>query len=268
MCEHPHVPMDAIVRSEPWLNSQFRFVCTSDTALRDVVDVFNSYVCNYSVEELAMFWGTRKYLYWDTKKSVGEGFHRMSLLDSIDWGIALLHYQFDNEEALVYDFLNSMYKLLNKTENKKNCLEVVSPPTAGMKWFFDSVLAFCTSIEQVENARKNSQFPFDNCFNKRLLYLNEPNFEYSFEEKLLQLFAGDPMSENTKHKPFCQIKRTPVIVTGNVCKFKNEARWNHRMWRFRWKHAPLLKYCPGKPHPLMLWHLFVRYNIVEQLPCS
>jgi hypothetical protein len=112
MCEHPHVPMDAIVRSSPWLNSKFRFVRTSDSNFRDVVDVFNSYICNYSVEELAHFWGTRSYLYWDTRNSQGEGFQCMSLHDSIEWGTKLLYYQFENEDALVKDFLNNMYKLL------------------------------------------------------------------------------------------------------------------------------------------------------------
>jgi hypothetical protein len=104
-----------------------------------------------------MFWATRKYKYWDNKRSAAEGYKCMSIEDRVEWGVKLLNYQFDNEEALVSDFLNSMYKLINKVENKKNCLEVVSPATAGKNWFFDSVLVFCASIGQVENAKKKKQ---------------------------------------------------------------------------------------------------------------
>jgi hypothetical protein len=55
---------------------------------------------------------------------------------------------------------------------------------------------------------KNNQFPLDNCFNKVVLYFNEPNFENSFRETLLMLFAGDPISEKAKYRSVFQIVRT------------------------------------------------------------
>jgi hypothetical protein len=59
-----------------------------------------------------------------------------------------------------------------------------------------------------------------------VLFYNEPNFEASFADKLLMLFAGDPLSDQAKYKSVAQIARTPLIVTRNTSPFRNETKWN------------------------------------------
>jgi hypothetical protein len=58
----------------------------------------------------------------------------------------------------------------------------------------------CCHGQKNKCKKKGTQFPLDNCFNKHVLYFNEPNFENSFQETLLMLFAGDPISEQAKYK--------------------------------------------------------------------
>ena len=56
-------------------------------------------------------------------------------------------------------------------------------------------MVFMGSYRQITNGKKNTPFPLDNCFNKRVLFFNEPCFEQRFEGKMLMLFAGDPVSD-------------------------------------------------------------------------
>jgi hypothetical protein len=104
-----------------------------------------------------------------------------------------------------------------------------------------------TSERQISNAKKGNNFPLDNCFNKRVLFFNEPRFEPSFYETLLMLFAGDPMSEQAKFRSVCEIVRTPVIVTANSSAFPTEKRWNCRMFRYTWKECELLNDLQHRP---------------------
>jgi hypothetical protein len=147
---------------------------------------------------------------------------------------------------------------------KKNAFEVIGPPTSGKNWFFDSIITFAIASGQIMNANKSRNFPFVHCFNKRILFFNEPNFEYGFEDKLLMLFAGDPFNDQAKYKNVAFIKRTPVIVTGNVSRFKHEAKWNYRMYRYTWNRATMLKDVKKKCHPFTFYQLCIKYNLYLQ----
>ena len=56
------------------------------------------------------------------------------------------------------------------------------------------------SYRQITIGKKNTLFPLDNCFSKRVLFFNEPSFEQCFGDKMLMLFAGDPISDQDKYK--------------------------------------------------------------------
>jgi hypothetical protein len=204
------VPLDSIVRSSDWLASEFRFVRTGDPIFRDVCDVLSSIISDYSVRNLKDFWTLRPNRYFDFSTTPKY----LELKESVCETNKFLLYQFDGQEECVKGFLIDLLNILDRKYAKRNCL-VVSPPTSGKNWFFDSILIFSITDGQIQNAKKSCQFPLDNCFNKRILYFNEPQFEASFEEKLLMLFAGDPMSDNAKYRNVSEIKRTPVIVTSN-----------------------------------------------------
>ena len=49
------------------------------------------------------------------------------------------------------------------------------------------------------------------------------------KDKILMLFARDPIFDQGKYKSVAQINRTPVMISGHISKFKNENKWND--WR-------------------------------------
>jgi hypothetical protein len=85
-----------------------------------------------------------------------------------------------------------------------------------------------------------------------VLFYNEPNFEESFADKLLMLFAGDPLSDQAKYKSVAQIARTPVTVTRNTSPFRNETKWKRCEW---------LKNINQKLSPFTLVYLLDKYEI-------
>jgi hypothetical protein len=126
--------------------------------------------------------------------------------------------------------------MLNR-ETKKELYEVISPPSAGKNWFFDPLLIFMGSTGQIQSANKSTNFALDNCFSKRVLFYNEPDFEASFGDKLLIPCAGDPISDQAKYTSVAQIARTP----GNGVN-PNEPKWNDRMFCYKWKRCEWLKH--------------------------
>lgn len=170
-------------------------------------------------------------------------------------------YQFDNDPDKVKEFLQSVLDVLDKKRPKKNCLEIVSPPSAGKNFFFDSVVNFCISWGTVGNANRNNNFPLNNCADKRVLMFNEPTFEDSFLEDALKLFAGDPLAVRIKFQHDKVICRTPIIVLSNKNKFPKDNSFNDRMIRYRWRSAPLLKEYNKKPCPLMFPNLLIKYGL-------
>ena len=73
------------MRSSAWLNSEFRFVRTSDVTFRDVCDVIYS--------ELEVFWDEQNYLFWETSEYKGLGQNTFSLDDSIEYANDFLLFQ-------------------------------------------------------------------------------------------------------------------------------------------------------------------------------
>jgi hypothetical protein len=226
-----------------------------------VCDVFQSEIAKMSIAELEEFWVSRKYIYWQDEDYCRDGCLYLQLDESIEACNQFLLYQFDGLDELVFDFLNILKQVLNREIPKKNCVEVIALPTSGKNWFFDSILTFCITHGQIMNAKRQNCFPMDNCFNKRILFFNEPNFENSFYDQLLMIFAGDPCSDQAKYKSVCQIKKTPVIVTGNITRFPRETKWQDRVFRYGWKRAEMLKHVKRQCHPLTFVSLLKRYAI-------
>jgi hypothetical protein len=178
--QYVHLPLDAIVRSRYWLESEFKFIRTGDPMFRNVCDVFQSEIAKMSISELEEFWVSREYVFWLDEDYCRDGCLYLQLDESIEVADQFLLHQLDGIDELVFQFLNNLKQVLNREIPKKNCIEVIAPPTSGKNWFFDVILTFCITHGQIMNAKGSNQFPMDNCFNKRVLFFNEPNFENSF----------------------------------------------------------------------------------------
>lgn len=98
---------------------------------------------------------------------------------------------------------------------------------------------------------------------RRILLWNEPNFEPGSEEILKLLFGGDTCSAKIKYEGDACILRTPIIVLTNRDVIPNDDTFNSRVWKYTWKVAPFLKYLTKKPHPIAMFYVFFKNNILS-----
>lgn len=253
------VPLECIVKSRWWLNSKYKFISLGDKEFIKCRNVFNANICKMTLQDLKQFWLSKSVYYWDTdyyKTSVKQ---YMPLQESVQFTKQFLLHQF-YEEEFVIEFLTFMSKLLNRELNKMNSVEVISPPTSGKNWFFDSICTLCVSYGQIQNHNKYSRFALEHAIGKRVNMYNEPNFDKAFKETLLMLLAGDPITAEAKYQSHQAVEKTPVIILGNTSRFPMESQWKERIKRYTWRQAPMLKgkhYC----HPLTFIFLLDMYNI-------
>lgn len=257
---HYHVPLDSITRSKVWLESEFEFIRIGDKNLRLVFDAINSSLVHKTLSQLEDFWlnDVGEY-FWESEESVNLGHKYLTVDESVKLLEKFLVYQMGDG---VEEFLTVLANVLNRRTHKKNSIEIVSPPSAGKNWFFDPLFIFLGSHGQIKNVTKYTNFAFDNCFNKRVLFWNEPQFENQFYETCLMLLAGDPLSADAKWLSVAQIVRTPVIITCNQSKFPSIQKWNDRMYRFTWSSCDWLNDVHERINPLSYVALFRKYNVL------
>lgn len=123
------------MRTPNWLsNPQFRFIRLDDKHLQRAIQVFNDEMCSYTTLDFIELYKNTQPLF-DAPHGDMHGFYMM-VEDSFAAMLELLDFQFDNNREEVCDFVNNLYALLEKLIPKKNCMEIVSPPSAGKNFFF------------------------------------------------------------------------------------------------------------------------------------
>lgn len=154
----------------------------------------------------------------------------------------LLLFQFRNDIENVRKFCLQLQDIIDMRTPKLNCMVVISPPSAGKNFFFDPVRDYFLNAGQMTNPNKYNTFAYQDCYNKRLIIWNEPNYESRETENLKMFFAGDNISVNVKCKPQAHVKRTPVIVLSNhKPNFLGSPAFKDRCISYRWQSAPFLK---------------------------
>jgi hypothetical protein len=254
------VPIGSIVRTRRWLESTFRFVRTSEKTFQTVIDTVNAEWIRLTLPLIHSKWLYMPYRFWEDPEWCEINGMRYSLDESVSLAERVLIYQFGSEDG-VKDFLQCMYDVLSRRHNKKNALEIESPPSAGKNYMIDPLLLFMGSVGQVANMSRSNQFGFDNCFNKRVCLMNEPRFENASREQLLMFLAGDVFSAQGKYKSVSDIVRTPVIILTNSSPFPNTPQWNDRIYRFKWRRCEWLKEHKSKLNPLYFINLCNKYNV-------
>jgi hypothetical protein len=165
------VPLDSICRTRVWLQSPYRNIRNSNADFRDLCDVIQSEFLHCSLSELYSFWQALPYRFWELPEQERLGLKCYSETESVDLAYTFLMFQFNSDEDSAISFCSNLASLLNRETRKKNCLEIISPPSSGKNWFLDPLLTFMTSKGQISNAKKGNNFPLDNCFNKRRTYV-------------------------------------------------------------------------------------------------
>ncbi|XP_042143357.1 uncharacterized protein LOC121833794 [Ixodes scapularis] len=253
--QNPVSPLNSIIRTPVWLDSpDLRFIRLDDKRLQRAIQVFNEQLCNWTTLDYIQLYSTTNPLfdaphgnisayYIDVSTSYGEAMVR------------LLEYQLGEG---VPEFVHDLYNLLELRVPKKNCMEVVSPPSAGKNFFFDArQLLFNRGT--IHNFNRYSNFPLQDAVGKRWLIWNEPNGESAAYETIKKLFGDDVDNVAVKYSPDMIVTRTPVIVLSNNETFPRDEAFNHRMLRYKWRSCPALKQYDKKILPLALILLFDNY---------
>lgn len=109
------------------------------------------------------------------------------------------------------------------------------------------------------NYVRGQHFPFQDCFNRRVIEWNEPNYMSSAEDEIKMLTEGVAFSSACKYESNAIIDRTPVIMTSNNKLFENSPAFKSRIFFEHWTPCPQLKKYNQYPHPWTLILLFERF---------
>nr|XP_037285894.1 uncharacterized protein LOC119178756 [Rhipicephalus microplus] len=164
----------------------------------------------------------------------------MDVPASFDAMMERLKFQFHEVHEEVSAFVNNLYSLVEKAVTKKNCMEIVSPPSAG-KNFFDPVLSFYINRGTIRNFNCYTSFPLQDTVGRRILVRNEANCESSAFDTVKKTFGGDVNLVAVKYTANQTISKTPIIVLSNNEVFPDDEAFNHHMWCYKWRACPPLR---------------------------
>lgn len=176
-----------------------------------------------------------------------------------------LNFQFDNDDDLIYDFVYALYHILERKIPKLNAISVQSPPSSGKNFFFDCILDYFLNKGQLASRiNKTNNFPYQECYGKRIILWNEPNYEDAAVDQLKMILGGDAYTVNVKCKPDAAVYRTPVIILSNTkLGFENSLAFRDRVKHYTWKAAPYLKDLNKKPYPLATYFIFKEFGFIK-----
>lgn len=176
-----------------------------------------------------------------------------------------LKYQFNNDEELIHDFLFTLYNVLERKIPKLNAISVQSPPSSGKNFFFDCIMDYFLNKGQLASRiNKTNNFPYQECYGKRIILWNEPNYEDAAVDQLKMILGGDAYTVNIKCKPDAAVYRTPVIIlTNNKLSLHNSPAFYDRIRCYIWNKALYLKDLNKKPYPLATYFIFKEHGFIK-----
>jgi len=200
-----------------------------------------------------------KFLFQDVEDS-GDMYYNID--KSTEYAVQFIEFQTNGAGAT---FVQNLFDVLDKRIPKKNTIDVLSPPSCGKTWFFDMICDFYINVGHMKNFTKYSQFPLQDCRERRVLLWNEPNCHPEAIDTLKTIFGGDRCAVNIKCKDDEVVNRTPLIVTGNSRIFPNSDAMNDRRFKYDWMYWPELKEIGVKKLAPLCWknvlnHYNVKYN--------
>lgn len=219
-------------------------------------DRWNKKLCGWTIRNFVEFYKEpRVYLFQDI-------FHSGSVYYNVDESVSHVSDFLENSFLNVHEFLQDLVNVVDRKLPKVNTIEVVAPPSTGKTWFFDMICDFFLNVGHLKNMNRYSQFPFQDCTNRRIILWNEPNCHAEFLDTLKTIYGGDRCPAAIKCKDDAVIYRTPLIVTSNNVLFPNNDALNARRRRYEMKTWERLKEVgEKKPSPLCIEALLTKYNV-------
>ncbi|XP_042145622.1 uncharacterized protein LOC121045683 [Ixodes scapularis] len=169
--QNPVSPLNSIIRTPVWLDSpDLRFIRLDDKRLQRAIQVLNEQLCNWTTLDYIQLYSTTNPLFDAPRGNISAYYMDMSA--SYDAMVRLLEYQLGEE---VPEFVHDLYNLLERRMPKKNCMEVMSHPSAGKNFFFYALVSFYINRGTIHNFNRCSNVPLQDAVGKRVPIWNEPN---------------------------------------------------------------------------------------------
>lgn len=251
--DHLCVPIDATCNSRKWVHHWHLKTFTSSN------DHYK-YACAQVAREINL-WSYKDYVLFYEKHPTLQWMNHTyyTVEESLEHIEKLLIHQCHTEEG-VKAFVNKMYAVCEKLIPKRNAIYISGSPSSCKTYFCMMVCSFYLSFGEVENPKRYSQFPYNNCPNKRILYWNEPEYTSTSVEDLKKLLAGDLFSVNVKRESNVTLSRTPVLITSNNHQLFNHSQWQDRIFYITpWSEFRYMKDKTNFPHPLTWMKLVDKY---------
>lgn len=135
-----------------------------------------------------------------------------SLEDSVELLQRWCKFQHINYEQFVRDVINT----LDRKIPKKNCLYLQGESNSGKTWLMKSIMKLVTYYGEVNQGTANYTFMYQDCVNKRAIFINEPYFDQAMIEQLKIVLEGTGTFVHIKMKNDDWLPPTPVLMTSNT----------------------------------------------------
>lgn len=266
-------PLYDAIRTDQWLSSPYKYTNDQDTNVKKAINNVTLNFAHMNLKEFMEFYKERidkgitpqwsapslknfheYYFDLDTSKykALQLLIHQCADLDK-DYDIP----EDNNWKPPVFTFLKELILLIDKRLGKTNTFYFISPTCSGKTFFFEMIKDFLLLHGNMSNWNKYNQFPLQMCIDKKILFWNEPDAAESFYEDLKKVTGGEYYSANIKNRMHMELKKTPLIITGNNRSiFPMKPEWLCRINYYTWKTAPFLKDNGSKKlHPLTFYYL-------------
>lgn len=183
-----------------------------------------------------------------------------SVDETVDFIIELLRYQLGDiacDEDDISNFINVIFRWLNRQNGKKNCIQIVGPPTSYKSAFGTLLGEAMLTPGYCQTLNKNERFSLENLIDRRLGIMDDPSFASDQVEKLLTIFSGDKTVVNVKFQPHRVLTHTPILILSNQNMFAGDPRFKERMVVFKWKRYNVR--IEKRLNPLAVFALFNKY---------
>lgn len=217
---------------------------------------WNKKLCGWTIKNFLEFYAEpRTYLFQDI-------FHSGNVYYGVEESVTHVSNLLENSFGNVSQFLQDLVDVIDRRIPKVNTIEVIAPPSTGKTWFFDMICDFFINVGHLKNMNRYSQFPFQDCTQRRIILWNEPNCHSEFLDTLKTVYGGDRCPAAIKCKDDAVIYRTPLIVTSNNAVFPTCDALNARRKKYEmqpWRN--LKEVGEKKPTPLCIGKLLEKYNV-------
>jgi hypothetical protein len=262
---YPTFPVDSIINVKHWLNDPtLQFLNLKDKYVSNILSNWSRQLLSWNIYDYNEFYSD---VNCNPIFSAGyEDYDKYyySKEDSVDIMIKFLTYQFYDQQEHVLQFVTDLYNVLEKIIPKQNSILVFSPPECGKSWFFDPFMNYYLCVGKICTVNRYQPFGLQECYAKRLVHWNEPNYDPELIDKFKELLGGDTTTVAVKYMPDMIVYRTPFIITTNVrISIMNHPAFKQRCCHYVFRPAPHLKQMTKKINPLAVFNLFKHYNLVK-----